>query len=405
VLAAITNLTSAGYGLLLQIHDFAEDFRPDNYRQLAALFGGNEFEQMSAALYPQASQVHYAVLNGRDKSILRHALQDDSCLHLLPNAVADIGPLPPRDEARAKLADRFGISLNHRFVLYPVRGIRRKNLGEALLWSVLANRETSFGLTLPPLNPIEQPSYLGWKELAASLGLPWVFEVGAPGGLAYGENLAAADAILTTSVAEGFGLVFLEAWLTGNPLIGRDLPEITADFVGAGLRFPGLGASLRIPIEWLKEQDLLAEIAVAYQQVLAAYGRTLPSLDDLRQGLDELIQNNLVDFAVCGTATQRQVIEQVAGDASRRDRLLRINPCVRDALDARDIDVALIRRNAEIVRESYSLAQSGNRLLDIYHRVAASPRDSEPKAVVAAAGRILERFLRLSRFHPLRVES
>ena len=37
-----------------------------------------------------------------------------------------------------------------------------------------------------------------------------------------------------TSLAEGFGMVFLESWLAECPLLGRDLPEITRDFVEAG---------------------------------------------------------------------------------------------------------------------------------------------------------------------------
>ena len=49
--------------------------------------------------------------------------------------------------------------------------------------------------------------------------------MGAPGGLEFFENLAAADAVATTSLAEGFGMVFLEAWLAGRPLVGRDLPS------------------------------------------------------------------------------------------------------------------------------------------------------------------------------------
>ena len=42
--------------------------------------------------------------------------------------------------------------------------------------------------------------------------------------------MASAHRLVTTSVAEGFGLAFLEPWLFGKGLLGRNLPEITVDF-------------------------------------------------------------------------------------------------------------------------------------------------------------------------------
>ncbi|MDH3717626.1 MAG: hypothetical protein OES79_05835 [Planctomycetota bacterium] len=401
---ALHSLALQGYATLLQIHDFAEDFRPDNYRQLAAAHGENTCDQLPGWLYPQAPQLHYAVLNGRDHSILQDAGVDDARLHLLPNAVADIGPLPPRDEARARLADRCAIPIDHRFVLYPVRGIRRKNIGELLLWSALADRQTSFALTLAPLNPVEQPSYGRWKKFAAAHDLPCVFEVGGPAGLAYTENLAAADVIVTTSVAEGFGLVFLESWLAGRPLVGRDLPAITADFVRAGIHFAGLQPQLWIPIGWLNEHVFRSTIADAYQDVLASYGQASPSPDALDRQVDALVHDGLVDFGSCSVSMQRQVIQRVADDSRDRDRLLEINPWIAEALTSGTADTTLVEHNARIVRSQYSLASSGCRLLEIYQRVAGSDRDGELQPL-ARGQRVLDNFLGLSRFHPLRVES
>ena len=121
----VPRLAASGYGMLLQIHDFAEDFRPENYRNL-----GRPAPEM---LYPQASNVHYAVLNGRDRAILAAAGADPARLHLLPNPVLDVNRLPERSAARVKLHERFGVAPGDRYLLYPVRCIRRKNVGEALL--------------------------------------------------------------------------------------------------------------------------------------------------------------------------------------------------------------------------------------------------------------------------------
>ncbi|MCH7988084.1 MAG: hypothetical protein IID46_02915, partial [Planctomycetes bacterium] len=221
---ALRILALEGYNLLLQIHDFAEDFRPAHYRLLQDAIGR---ESLNETLYPQASQIHYAVLNRRDFSILQQAGVDASRLHFLPNPVVPASEeKPDKEHARRKLHDRCNISRDQQYVLYPVRGIRRKNLGEALLWSLLAGNSTVVGITLAPINPAEQARYTGWKNLAAELDLPCRFETGEEQGLGFAENLAAADLILTTSVAEGFGMVFLESWLSDCHLAGRNLPEV-----------------------------------------------------------------------------------------------------------------------------------------------------------------------------------
>ena len=140
-----------------------------------------------------------------------------------------IESLIPEPERR-RLSDEFAVSADDRFVLYPVRCIRRKNVGEALLYGKLAPPGTVVGVTLPPLNPVAIPVYARWQQLAAEWELPCRFDVGVAGKLTFAESLAASDLILTTSVAEGFGMVFLESWLASRALVGRDLPEITADF-------------------------------------------------------------------------------------------------------------------------------------------------------------------------------
>ena len=67
----------AGVPMLMQIHDFVEDGRPENYQ----LVIGNQ------RLYPNAQHVHYATINRRDLGILKAAGVPESRVHFLPNAV------------------------------------------------------------------------------------------------------------------------------------------------------------------------------------------------------------------------------------------------------------------------------------------------------------------------------
>ncbi len=394
--ASLARLAGRGYPLLLQIHDFAEDFRPANYRRIRDA-------GVAGALYPQAPHIHYAVLNGRDYEILQAAGVDVGRLYRLPNPVPEMDHLPPRPEARRLLADRFGIGEQEQFVLYPVRCIRRKNVGEALLYSALAPPGTVVGLTLPPLNPAELPIYQSWKQLAAELDLPVCFELGAPGGLSFAENLAAADLILTTSLAEGFGMVFLESWLAGRPLLGRDLPEVTRDFIKMGLKLDWLRPQLDIPLDWVGADTFRQNLLAAYRRTLEAYDREEPK--DLVEQLDAKINEGKVDFGDLDETLQQQVLRTVCGSEKNRRRALQCNPWIERSLSVRRDEVCeLITENARAIGQHFSHQPSGQRLLQTYRQVAASPHDGQPQPLPHAE-RILDRFVNPTRFRPLRGQS
>ena len=397
---AVAALAERGYAMLLEPHDFAEDFRPGDFQVLRNRTAEEDPTHWHGRLYPQAPHVHYAVLNGRDLEILRQAGVDAGRLHLLPNPVPGIGRLPSKDAARRRLADRFGVGLSDPFLLYPVRCIRRKNLGEALLYGELAPPGTVVGLTLPPLNPAEQAVYTTWKELAAELALPCRFELGAPGGLRFADNLAAADLVLTTSVADGFGMVFLESWLAGRGLTGRDLPEITADFTSAGVRLLGLQPRLKVPLEWVGADLFRQAVLDGYHRTLSAYRWPEPA--GMAAGLEAKTEDGLVDFGDLDEPLQREVIRIVCQSQSARRRVLDCNRWIGRALSM-DLQESgrLIEQNVTAINGHFSPLPSGRRLLETCERVAASPRGEAPKPL-EHAGRILGPFLDPKRFRLIR---
>ncbi len=398
---AIAILARQGFALLLQIHDFAEDFRPDNYQALVQALAPRNPDELPQLLYPQSPAIHYAVLNGRDQRILRAAGVSAERLHTLPNPVVGPAQLPDRVLARRRVARHFGMGDDDRYVLYPVRGIRRKNLGELLLWGAAHPRGVRFAITLPPLNPVERPRYEAWRKLAGDLQLPVLFDVGGSGAVDYAENLAAADLAITTSVAEGFGMVFLESWLAGLPLIGRDLPEITADFASAGVDLHTLSDQMLIPIDWVGREAIAQELWESYRRALAAYHRPSPSEDDFQRHLSPLLADNLLDFARCSARLQAFVVSQVASDPSRRQQLWQLNPAIASALTVNRVTSAgLVSLNARAVRREYALESSCQRLHQVYRSVLGSPRD-EPRSLPHGAA-ILNALLSLSRFQPIR---
>ena len=401
---ALRRLACQGHALLLQVHDFAEDFRPDDYRHLCRTLTPDDPAALPLRLYPQSANIHYAVLNGRDRAMLLSAGVRSERLHQLANPVLEPGQLASFQEARRKVGERLAVPADRDFVLYPVRCIRRKNIGETLLWAALAENTATFGFTLAPKNPQELPTYLNWKALARSLGLPCVFETGEPGsGLTFSDVLAAADRIITTSVTEGFGMVFLEAWLARRPLVGRDLPEITADFKAAGVNLADLQATFKVPVSLPGENDYKRSVANAYRRALDAYLREPPSAVELEREIESLVHSGCVDFGSLTPELQCRVLRAVNHDDACRARLRDLNPWIDIALSRTVHDCeTIIGENAAVIRERYSLEASGERMWNVLRGVAASPRDEDP-SVLPHAEQILDAFLDLDRFHPLRV--
>ena len=313
-----------------------------------------------------------------------------------------MGRLPDRNQARAKLRRTVGVSQNHTYTLYPVRGIRRKNVGELLLWSALADESTEFGITLAPLNPVEFEYYQKWRQLASELKLRCHFETGGDGRMSFAENLSAADWILTTSAAEGFGMVFLESWLFERPLVGRDLPEITADFIAAGLRLDGLYDRLEVPTSWFDWEDYLQALLAAYSDVMQSYGRDRLSASAMQEAIDQLANEGTVDFADLNERLQQSVIRRVYDDPQSRQALLRLNPLIESALRADISHMAeTIDHNKQVIQERYSLEASGRRLLELYRNVIASQRENNVEPL-GQSERILDSFLDLNRFRMIR---
>ena len=185
--------------------------------------------------------------------------------------------------------------------------------------------------------------------------------------------------------------------------MGRDLPAITEDFVNVGLRFPGLEKSLWIPVEWIGKDNLFCAVKETFKNVLTSFGRTSPTDKDLQGKLDRLVNDGCVDFGQCNTGFQRQIVERLVGSQGDRDRILALNPSIDGSLKNRATDQTLIDHNADIIRREYSLDQCGDRLQGIYQRLVSSGRDDKLQPPVHG-NRILECFLDLLRFHPLRVE-
>ncbi len=402
---AIERLAEHGYRLLLQIHDFIEDFRPANYRHLARAWHTDYPHQLASKQYPQGSGIHYATLTQRDRKLLSLAGVPDARLHVLPNPVGEFVGLKPHNTVAPTVRKELGLPDQVKLVLYPVRGIRRKNLGEFLLHAAISAPDTWHALTLAPQNPPEMLSFERWQALADELSLRALFDTCGGGPSVFLEMLSAADALITTSVAEGFGMVFLETWLAGKPLMGRDLLGITQDFKTAGVQFNRLYESLDVPLELINNRNDLPEaLELAYEWTADSYGVHLEDRGQIKKDVATLLAAGKIDFALLPSRFQEQLIRTAAGDAAgTRQALLVANPGLESKLATCEEDASVVQRNAAVVRAKYSLKTISSRLAEVYRSVLADPPPSNIHPA-ENGGAILEQFLRLDRLHAIRFE-
>jgi hypothetical protein len=334
--AVLKQLQINGQRLLCQIHDFAEDGRPDAF-----------FES------PYVGDCHYAVINPRDMQLLIDAGLNPAGCHLLPNAVSPSPPSPVPGEIAAGT------------ILYPVRAIRRKNIGEAILLSLFFNADEHLAVTLPPNSPKDIEQYNQWRAFVHRHRLDVQFEAGLSRD--FSRLMGGCRNVLTTSITEGFGFSFLEAWLNGKALWGRALPQICQGFTGSGLRLDHLYVHLKIPLDWLDARTLSRQWEDAMTAALKRFGLTVTPAT-AAAGWQKVSEGHCIDFGLLDESFQRAVIRRLMDDKPARRYLIDLNPFLGAAGPPEDT-APLIAHNRSVIEKHYNDRQYARRLKNIYARV------------------------------------
>ena len=318
--AVLSRMLKRSYKIVNHIHDFAED-RPANMKALEYTLEKHFGHSLEEILYPVDLNCRYAVLNSEYVQRLKDFEVPTELVCLLPNPVK-VNPVLAhhQEKAREKVQQTLKLAPELPNYVYPVRGIRRKNLGEFILLAALFREKANWITTLPPLNPIEKVEYVKWKDFCQEQQIPVVFEAGE--SCDFAEIMAAADRSVTTSVREGFGMVFLESWFFGLPVVGRDLP-VTKDFRDAGVRFNGL-----------------------YQRLESYDGK---------------------DFGDLPQEGQMAYILKLQGSEHARQKFLSINPGLTKIF--KDFSAEMISANRELIQKHYSVENYGKELLNIYKQL------------------------------------
>jgi hypothetical protein len=351
LIPALEQLQKRGQRLLLQVHDFAEDGRPGVY---------------SAGPYP--GDCHYCVINSRDHAILEEAgLRSEGC-HLLPNMVS---PLPPAESAPPDQGQ----------VLYPVRAIRRKNIGEALLLSLYLPPAHTLGITLPPNSPADQASYEMWRRLADD-ALPMAgFAVGE--GQRFSRLVHDAPFLITTSITEGFGFSFLEPWTAARAIWGRRIGGICADFEAHGIDLSHLYTRLRVPLDWIDAADFAARWLRAYRRAHNQFG--LPLVNGAgERALGGILREGAVDFGLLHEDHQRAIIQRLTDTPAKQSALARRQPALTRLGLLADSEER-IDHNRRTILDHYGSQRYRRRLEAIYRAVLEPVRHQIDKVRLCRA--------------------
>jgi glycosyltransferase involved in cell wall biosynthesis len=345
-------LAEAGHALLLQMHDFAEDGRPSNYALIESSAAGIQ------KLYPSAPQVHYAVLNNRDYLNVRSTGIEPAQLHCLPNPIE----IPEAHTSDRATVSQLSTLRADRLALYPVRAVRRKNFGELLLWAACAQPGDVFATTLGPTNRNYRDRYEDWLQFARDKALPVRFSIAEQSELSFPEIMEAADCILTTSIAEGFGLSFLEPWLFGKSIVGRDLPAITEDFKTAGIQLGPLYNSLPIPKTWIDQAQLRTSLQFELEAAYRLYKIKLPenAVDRALSAITDSEEH--IDFGGLDETLQQAVLSTVCNNHEAISYL-------RPYLSIPETDHSLIEQNQTICKKHFGLSAYAKNLEQIYSTI------------------------------------
>jgi len=335
-LKILSALSENNIRLFLQIHDFAEDGRLRVYYK-------DE---------PYPSDCHYGVINSRDYDILFKSGLNKDGLHLLLNMVTPFNINPAKQ-------------VSDNFILYPVRAIRRKNIGEAILLSLFFPKNEFLAITLPPNSAHDWYCYNQWKQFANNMNLNIKFEASV--SRSFKDLVKSARSIITTSISEGFGFSFLEPWTAGQMLSGRRLANICKDFTRKQMTLDHLYDKILIPMTQI-------DYKLFFQQwkacILENTAQLRISISDsaIDRAYEKMTSGKNIDFGILDEHFQRQVITGILTDKKIKNRIMELNWFLSDFARTQD-NSQIINHNRAIVEKIFSHKTYQNKLLKTYQKI------------------------------------
>lgn len=257
--------------LIAHHHDWWFENRWQHFRGNRAP-GIHSLGAVAQAVFAVSPWVRHAAINQADAIVLERHFP--GLAGWLPNPVEPTAPPPPPQVRAARAWLRRELGDDAPVWLLPCRLLRRKNLAEALLLTRWLRPE-AWLVTTGGVSSAEEQPYAETLATAAQehgwrlrLGMLQGDETTKP---SVPELLAASEAVLLTSLQEGFGLPFLEALAARRPLLARELPNIAPDLARFGFKFPQCYREIRVCptlFDWHRERQRQARLFVEWKRLM-----------------------------------------------------------------------------------------------------------------------------------------
>jgi len=294
--------------IVLQIHDFPEASR---YNNLAAL---HKF--VRKPLYPVVGNVKYVTINSRDRKYLTEAGIPEEMVFILNNPVEvlqnkgqdeDKNNYTKINEILSKTEPSY--IKDAPLVIYPVRTIRRKNVLEAGLLAKCSASPVNLLPTLPGVSKSEKTYSKIVDSCFAEKIIPGAAQAGIKlqsEGITFQNIMSAGKLIISSSVQEGFGYLFINSIQWKKPLFARDL-DIIKDFKNLfSTEFSHFYQTVEIPLNVKLKKQLNLE----YSNKISALENFLDKniISNLQEQRKHTLGGQSIDFSYLSVPMQKDFL-------------------------------------------------------------------------------------------------
>ncbi|MCL2293336.1 MAG: hypothetical protein FWC36_00485 [Spirochaetes bacterium] len=338
---------------ILQIHDFPECTRPDNYRSFAG---------KKQIIYPIESNVRYVVINARDERYLKEAGIPGNLVWLLydpvvglskkeiiqsaakdmlmqPDAYAGAGADPLAKKIyKEKLAEQFkdffpALDSEIPFALYPVRTIRRKNILEAALLAKVTGQGFNLIVTLPGISSQEKKYSNTVRECFERGYIPGIWASGSNicGKAVPLENVInASDFVISSSIMEGFGYHMIDSLMWNKPVITKylDIQDGFGDLFKNSASF--FYDFVVVPVKQ-KEREKIKQL---YFDSIRRYSKIMEShnIETALDQMDSILNRDFVDFSYLPVYLQVEILVKISKDKAYKKEIKALNSALTEKI-------------------------------------------------------------------------
>jgi hypothetical protein len=386
--------------IIIQIHDFAENGRYALLKNMQTCTGKFDKEFAAKMMYPNQKSVIYAVINPEDlKNIINIGIDQERAF-LLPNSIdsnqfqqksldkmslkelKNLG-LKKRnfsDEIKSRIEkfaedNGFKFDKNKKIILAPLKCMRRKNIMESILLLKLLNKQYQLIVSLDAKSGDDKEYSTKIKRFVRENKLDVIIGVGediiAPiadrvienGNIKYfnmDDLFEISEAIITTSLVEGFGFVYHEGWLTNKFVFGRKIPYVTNIYEENGMDLDHMYTRLNINPDWINIKKIKIKYFEKINLLRKKQGyRPLNYKSFEIEFKEKKMKDGFIDFGSLDINSQKDFLLQI--NRYKKD-LIKINP----QLKKLNIKKMIIQKNKKISKKNYDLKAKATRLINLF---------------------------------------